>query len=73
MKSTRIEVVTSVKKFLVAFRVVTKCGLAGRYQRFGGTNSIYLHPEDGGSMFLRNAVPDLQVHKKSQPRSLPWI
>jgi hypothetical protein len=37
----RFEVLTAMKKSMLFFWVVTPCGLAGRYQRFGQT--YYLH------------------------------
>lgn len=37
---TRLEIFTVVIISMLAFGVVTPCGLEGRIQRFGGTNSL---------------------------------
>jgi hypothetical protein len=50
-KAMRFEVLTVVKMLMLVFWVATPCGLVGRYEHTASTFS----PEDGGSMFLRNA------------------
>jgi hypothetical protein len=37
---------------MFVFWVVTTCGLAEKYELFGGTYCF--RPDDGGSIFLRN-------------------
>jgi hypothetical protein len=36
------EVLTAVKMSMLFFWVITPCGLASRYQRFGGTYCVHL-------------------------------
>jgi hypothetical protein len=65
----RFEVLTAVKKMpILVFWVVTPCGLAGKYQRFGG---IYW-TEDDCNMFLRNIAIYVEVHTALQPRRRIW-
>jgi hypothetical protein len=40
----KFEVLTAVKMSMLFFWIVTSCGLAGRYQRFGGTYFLHLQP-----------------------------
>jgi hypothetical protein len=61
----RFQVLTAVKMPMLIFWVVTLCGFAGRYHRFGGTYCS----EDGGNMFFRNVGGIcLQVHMPLLPR-----
>jgi hypothetical protein len=64
-RKVRVEVLTVVEMSMLFFWVMTPCGLADSYQRFGETQAYSLHlhsPEDGDSMFLRNVGNCLQVH-----------
>jgi hypothetical protein len=66
------EFFTEVKMMIVVLWVVTPCGLAGGYQRFGGT----LNPVDGGDRFLRDVSNHIQNYTASQPRgpqSIPLL
>jgi hypothetical protein len=67
---TKFEDVTAVKMSMLFFRIVTPCGLVGRYEGSGGTFCLYLQisPEGGDSMFLPNVGINLQVHTALQFR-----
>jgi len=51
------------------FGVVTPCGVVMGCQRFG---CLHLHPEDGGSIDLRNDGIPSQHYTASQSRR-PWL
>jgi hypothetical protein len=55
---------------MLVFWFVTSCGFVGRYQRFKETYCLhlYLSPEEGGRVFIRNFGIYVQVHTESQPR-----
>jgi hypothetical protein len=51
---TRFEVSAAVRIQVEVFWVVTPYSIVVGYQRFGGPCCFPLHPDDGGSMDLRN-------------------
>jgi hypothetical protein len=54
---------------MLAFWVVTPCGILGRYQCFGETYRLLLgYPEDGAGMFPRHVCNHLQEYTASLPR-----
>jgi hypothetical protein len=71
----RSEVLTAVKMSMLGLLGCDALWI-GRYFRFGGTYCLHLQgifgPEDGGSIFLRNAGTYLQAHTALQPRRPTW-
>jgi hypothetical protein len=60
----RFEVLTAVKISIMVFWVVTPCGLAGTYHRFGGTYC----PEDGCSMFVQSLIFNYKSARRHNPK-----
>jgi hypothetical protein len=50
---------------------LTSCKPVGRYQHCGETYRLCLHPEDGGSVFLRNIGIYRRVYVTSNAIAIP--
>jgi hypothetical protein len=57
----RIAVFAAVKIFAMVFRIMTSCGLVGKYQHCGGTYCLHL-PEDRGSYVPPQVKIQLSPH-----------
>jgi hypothetical protein len=61
----RCEFLPAIKTWILGFWVVTPCGLIDRHQSFEEAHVLYLQPEDGGSMFIRNVSICPQIHTQN--------